>query len=244
MIGYPGRVVVVCGAQWGDEGKGKIVDILAPQYQLCCRYRFLLTIKNMQNIDQIIHQQHFYFERYNGGSNAGHTLWFRDEKGDKIRVALHLLPSGLFAEKSSLVVGNGTVLHLPTLMKELKLAEQHNVKLEGMENVPYFLFFYLRAKIRNLVIHSFTIILSLLGRLFLSDRAHIVLNLHQMIDGLQEGERASAKIGTTGYTKHRSTTYSQTRTSYINIYIYICHNFENTFSKIINNTQKRNWSNL
>jgi len=128
--------VVVIGAQWGDEGKGKIVDILSFQSDLCCRY--------------------------NGGTNAGHTLWV-----DGHRYAFHLIPSGVLNPKTIGVIGNGVVVHIPSLFKEIKELADAGVSLQG--------------------------------RLFMSDRAHIVFDFHMTADGLQESTRAQGtKIGTTG----------------------------------------------
>lgn len=136
------QTVVVVGSQWGDEGKGKIVDYLAGKYD--------------------------FTVRYNGGSNAGHTIMFFDEKTNKEeKYGLHLLPSGVFRKSCKLVIGNGVIVHLPTLLHELEM-----VKKAGFD---------------------------LKDRLFLSDRCHIVLEMHKLVDGLQEGERQTQKIGTTGY---------------------------------------------
>ena len=72
-------VTVVIGTQWGDEGKGKIVDLLSP------------------NVDIVA--------RYQGGANAGHTICWGDET-----FVLHLVPSGIFHEHVTCVIGNGVVL--------------------------------------------------------------------------------------------------------------------------------------
>ncbi|CAD7931637.1 unnamed protein product [Amoebophrya sp. A25] len=79
---------VVLGAQWGDEGKGKLVDILAGQADICCRF--------------------------NGGANAGHTLVVDGQK-----YAFHLLPCGMINKSCLNLVGNGVVVHIPTMLKEL-----------------------------------------------------------------------------------------------------------------------------
>lgn len=126
---------VILGAQWGDEGKGKIADILSGDCDLCCRY--------------------------NGGTNAGHTLWVNN-----VRYAFHLIPSGVLNPKTIGVIGNGVVCHIPSLLSEM-------AELAGKG-------------------------CDLKGRLFISDRTHIVLDVHMMVDGLQEGARAEgSKIGTT-----------------------------------------------
>jgi adenylosuccinate synthase len=81
-------VDVLLGLQWGDEGKGKIVDYLADRYQLVCRFQ--------------------------GGPNAGHTLWINGKK-----TVLHTIPSGIFHEHLVNVIGNGVVIDPMTLMKEI-----------------------------------------------------------------------------------------------------------------------------
>ncbi len=83
-----GRSVVVVGMQWGDEGKGKIVDFLTDR------------------VDVVV--------RFQGGHNAGHTLIIGGEK-----TVLHLVPSGILREGVSCVIGNGVVIHLPSLLHEV-----------------------------------------------------------------------------------------------------------------------------
>lgn len=80
-------VDVILGMQWGDEGKGKIVDFFAKDYQLVARFQ--------------------------GGPNAGHTLYIGDKK-----VVLHQIPSGIFHENKINLIGNGVVLDAITLQKE------------------------------------------------------------------------------------------------------------------------------
>ena len=80
-------VDVILGLQWGDEGKGKIVDYFAPNYDLIARFQ--------------------------GGPNAGHTLYVNGEK-----VVLHQIPSGIFHENKINLIGNGVVLDAVTLKKE------------------------------------------------------------------------------------------------------------------------------
>jgi len=99
--------------------------------------------------------------RFNGGSNAGHTIVVNG-----VKFAFHLLPSGILNPVALNLIGNGCVVHLPTLAKELKMLEEKGVNYKG--------------------------------RLFISDRAHLVFDLHQKIDGLREQELGSGKIGTTG----------------------------------------------
>jgi adenylosuccinate synthase len=83
-------VDVLLGLQWGDEGKGKIVDTLAPNYQLICRFQ--------------------------GGPNAGHTLYINGQK-----VVLHTIPSGIFHNKILNIIGNGVVIDPVTLQKEISM---------------------------------------------------------------------------------------------------------------------------
>eukprot|EP01100_Stratorugosa_tubuloviscum_P004812 TRINITY_DN2215_c0_g1_i1.p1 TRINITY_DN2215_c0_g1~~TRINITY_DN2215_c0_g1_i1.p1 ORF type:complete len:431 (-),score=222.62 TRINITY_DN2215_c0_g1_i1:125-1417(-) len=128
-----GQVVAVLGAQWGDEGKGKIVDIVGSEFGICARF--------------------------NGGSNAGHTIVVNGCK-----YAFHLLPSGILHETCIALLGNGVVVHIPTLLVELK-------QLEGKVNYQ--------------------------NRFKISDRAHIVFDFHQTIDGLNETSLGDNKIGTT-----------------------------------------------
>jgi len=128
-------VVVVLGAQWGDEGKGKLIDYLGNRYDLSARCA--------------------------GGANAGHTVVV-----DGVKYKFHLLPSGLLNPYAIAVIGNGVVVHLPALLQEVSELEQSGVAVKQ--------------------------------RVLLSDRAHIVFDYHQIVDGLREKERAGAKIGTTG----------------------------------------------
>lgn len=124
---------VVVGAQWGDEGKGKIVDLLAPHADLVVRYA--------------------------GGANAGHTLVVGGEK-----LVLHLVPSGILHEGKRCVIAQGTVVDPGTLLQELDALVERGIEVEG--------------------------------RLWIADRAHVVLPHHKDIDGWRE--RATAdRIGTT-----------------------------------------------
>ena len=90
------KSVVVVGAQWGDEGKGKIVDLLTEQAQAVVRFQ--------------------------GGHNAGHTLIIGGEK-----TVLHLIPSGILRPGVDCVIGNGVVLHLPSLLEEIDALESRGV---------------------------------------------------------------------------------------------------------------------
>jgi len=89
-------VDAILGLQWGDEGKGKIVDYFAPQYDLIARFQ--------------------------GGPNAGHTLYVADKK-----VVLHQIPSGVFHEKTINLIGNGVVLDPVTLKKECDIVASFGV---------------------------------------------------------------------------------------------------------------------
>ena len=86
---HDARVIVVLGAQWGDEGKGKLVDVLAGRADVVARF--------------------------NGGANAGHSLVV-----DGKTYAFHLLPCGMLRADCENVIGNGVVVHLPTLFEELR----------------------------------------------------------------------------------------------------------------------------
>ena len=95
--GLKSRVCCIIGSQWGDEGKGKLTDILAENYDICARF--------------------------NGGNNAGHTIVANGKK-----FAFHLLPSGTLNPKTINVLGNGVVIHLDSLKKELDNLDKHNIK--------------------------------------------------------------------------------------------------------------------
>ena len=126
---------VLFGSQWGDEGKGKIIDVLT------------------RDADWVV--------RYQGGNNAGHTVEIGDQK-----FVLHLTPSGILRESCKCVIGNGLVVDLIGLCEELRELQERNIPLEN--------------------------------RLFISDRAHLVLLYHQALDGAKESVRSNeSKIGTT-----------------------------------------------
>ena len=124
--------VVVVGAQWGDEGKGKLVDVLS------------------ERADCVV--------RYQGGANAGHTVVIGDEQ-----FILQQIPSGILHARTTCVIGNGVVLDPETLFKELD-----GLTGRGVDTA---------------------------GRLFISERAHLVLPYHKLLDAASE---KSQKIGTTG----------------------------------------------
>lgn len=97
-----GQITCVIGAQWGDEGKGKLVDILSSEYDIIARYA--------------------------GGANAGHTIHYKDENGEDKKVIFHLMPSGMLHDDNICVIGNGTVIHFPTLLDEM-----HELKNLGFD---------------------------------------------------------------------------------------------------------------
>ncbi|KAM3363168.1 adenylosuccinate synthetase 2, chloroplastic [Capsicum galapagoense] len=129
------QVSGVLGCQWGDEGKGKLVDMLARHFDIVARCQ--------------------------GGANAGHTIYNSEGK----KFLLHLVPSGILNEGTTCVIGNGVVVHLPGLFKEIDGLESNGVSCQG--------------------------------RILVSDRAHLLFDFHQEIDGLREAELAKSFIGTT-----------------------------------------------
>jgi adenylosuccinate synthase len=124
--------IVVVGAQWGDEGKGKLVDVLAERADLVVRYQ--------------------------GGANAGHTVVIGDTQ-----FILRQIPSGILHPKVTCIIGNGVVLEPENLFAELDGLHQRGIDTTG--------------------------------RLFISDRAHLVLPYHKLLDAASE---KSQKLGTTG----------------------------------------------
>jgi len=100
LLGTNSKVCTVLGAQWGDEGKGKLVDILAKRYDLIARF--------------------------NGGANAGHTLVVDGKK-----FAFHLLPCGMLYPDKINVIGNGVVLHVPTMLQELSQLTAAGIATDG-----------------------------------------------------------------------------------------------------------------
>jgi adenylosuccinate synthase len=129
-----GKVDVLLGAVWGDEGKGKIVDFITNEYDIVCRFQ--------------------------GGSNAGHTIKF----DDKTHV-LHLVPSGIFNEHCINVIGNGVVIDPIQLLDEIKHLESQGIDVKS--------------------------------RLIISDKAHLILPVHRVIDKVLEDKKSKGKIGST-----------------------------------------------
>lgn len=126
-------VVAIIGGQWGDEGKGKVVDFLAEKADMVARF--------------------------SGGDNAGHTVI--NPYGE---FQLHLVPAGIFRAHTTCIVGNGTVVNPPVLLEEIDNLQEHGVDT---------------------------------SHLFISDRAHLIMPYHILLDGLEEERRGGKAIGTT-----------------------------------------------
>lgn len=133
-VTFQNKARVVLGSQWGDEGKGKLVDIFCGEIDVCARFA--------------------------GGNNAGHTIVVGKTKFD-----FHLLPSGLVNPDCVNFIGNGVVVHVPSFFDELDALQKKGLNADN--------------------------------RLFLSDRAHLVFDFHQIVDGLKEVELGGKSIGTT-----------------------------------------------
>ena len=127
---------IVLGAQWGDEGKGKMTDYLAEEADVVVRFQ--------------------------GGNNAGHTV----EVGDK-QYKLHLIPSGILHDEKLNVIGNGVVVDPQAFFKEIDYLLE-----EGIKITP--------------------------EKLVVSDRAHVIMPYHKVLDRLKEKARGKNDIGTTG----------------------------------------------
>jgi adenylosuccinate synthase len=129
-----GTVTVVVGTQWGDEGKGKLVDLLGHEADLCMRFQ--------------------------GGGNAGHTVV---NKYGKFK--LHLIPCGIFNPASVCVMGTGTVIDPPAFQEELESLTSQGVRVDN---------------------------------LFISDRAHVVMPYHKLLDKVEDDARGAYRVDTTG----------------------------------------------
>src|SRR6266550_1721057 len=127
--------LAVVGVQWGDEGKGKIVDILSEHFDCVARYQ--------------------------GGHNAGHTV----NVGNR-RHVLHLIPSGIFQPRGQCVIGSGVVLDPLALIEESQAIE----KMMGV---------------------------SVEGRLWVSNRCHLILPYHRVLEAAIEKQLGERRIGTT-----------------------------------------------
>ena len=125
--------LVLLGAQWGDEGKGKVTDYLAERASMVVRYQ--------------------------GGNNAGHTVVVGDEE-----FKLRLIPSGILYPETTCVIGNGVVIDPRVLLKELAYLHEKGVDT---------------------------------SKLRISERAHVIMPYHVLIDTLDEEEKGEQKIGTT-----------------------------------------------
>src|SRR5215471_6629379 len=123
-------VMAIVGAQWGDEGKGKIIDELAGQTD--------------------------YVVRYQGGGNAGHRVVFGDNE-----FAFHLVPAGILHPHVTCIIGNGVVIDPRGLITELENLSRLGVDTE---------------------------------RLYISERAHVVMPYHILLDRLEEESRGLEKI--------------------------------------------------
>jgi adenylosuccinate synthase len=128
------KTAVVVGAQWGDEGKGKIVDVLSERFKVVARY--------------------------SGGHNAGHTVTIHGKK-----FILQLIPCGVLREGCRGVIGNGVVLDPVAFMKEVDALRATGVHVDG--------------------------------NLFVSNRAHVILPYHRLIELAAENAPGRVKIGTT-----------------------------------------------
>jgi adenylosuccinate synthase len=129
-----GKTAVIVGAQWGDEGKGKIVDVLSENFSIVARYA--------------------------GGHNAGHTVIIKGKK-----FILQLVPCGVLRSGCRSVIGNGVVLDPMAFLKEVAALRDTGVKVDG--------------------------------NLFVSNRAHVILPYHRMIELASENAPGRVKIGTT-----------------------------------------------
>jgi len=129
-----GKTAVIVGAQWGDEGKGKIVDVLSENFSVVARYA--------------------------GGHNAGHTVIINGKK-----FVLQLVPCGVLRPGCRSVIGNGVVLDPIAFLKEVGSLRDIGVQIDG--------------------------------HLFVSNRAHVILPYHRMIELAAENAPGRVKIGTT-----------------------------------------------
>jgi len=125
--------VAVIGGQWGDEGKGKVIDLLAEKANVVVRF--------------------------SGGNNAGHTVI--NQFGE---FRMHLIPSGIFYPGVVCLIGNGVVIDPAALLEELETLKKHGISVKN---------------------------------LFVSDRAHLIMPYHILLDGLEEKARGKGAIGTT-----------------------------------------------
>ena len=130
-----GNVSLVIGTQWGDEGKGRIIDLLSAKSDIVTRFH--------------------------GGNNAGHTIVVNGKK-----YPLHLIPSGILNPHTKCVIANGVVIDLEVLVSEINMFKADGIKVDG--------------------------------RLFISERCHLILPYHKALDLAFENARGKNKLGTTG----------------------------------------------
>jgi adenylosuccinate synthase len=135
LLDEPVSVQLIVGAQWGDEGKGKVVDLFGEKCDVVARFQ--------------------------GGPNAGHTVLFGREK-----YILHQVPSGILRPHTTCLMGNGVVVNPESLLEEIAGLESRGIEV--------------------------------LGRLFISPNAHLILPYHNLLDRAFEEETLGEKIGTTG----------------------------------------------
>jgi len=126
-------VIVIVGGQWGDEGKVKIIDLLAEKAKVVARF--------------------------SGGDNAGHTVI--NPYGE---FKLHLVPSGIFYSQVTCIISNGVAINPAVFLKEIDDLHNHGIDT---------------------------------SRLFISDRAHLIMPYHTLLDGLEEERRNKGALGTT-----------------------------------------------
>jgi len=128
-------VTVVVGTQWGDEGKGKVIDYLADGMDIIARYQ--------------------------GGGNAGHTVVINGRQ-----FIFHLVPSGILYPGKECVIGNGVVVDPVSLFEEIEYLEKNGISVEG--------------------------------RLFIAENAHMTLPYHKTLDQIEDRFRGRGNLGTTG----------------------------------------------
>ncbi|MFC1968553.1 adenylosuccinate synthase [Chloroflexota bacterium] len=126
-------ITAIIGGQWGDEGKGRVVDLLSERANMVVRF--------------------------SGGDNAGHTVI--NPSGE---FRLHLVPSGIFRPQAACIIGNGVVINPAVLLEEIDELQRHGVDT---------------------------------SRLFISDRAHVIMPYHILLDALEEESRGQKSLGTT-----------------------------------------------
>lgn len=126
--------IVVLGTQWGDEGKGKIIDLIAPAFDVVARFQ--------------------------GGHNAGHTVYVNGKK-----LVLHLIPSGILRPGKLCLIGNGVVINPQAFLEEISELKRFGVEVD--DNIA------------------------------MSNKAHLILPYHSLIEKISERARGAKKIGTT-----------------------------------------------